>query len=46
MNEQKKELMMQELEQWITQGIDPEQEGAEEEQQKQLAKIEDYYKYK
>jgi hypothetical protein len=44
--------MMSELEQWITQGINPEeaqnpqeQEKLQQEQEKQLAKVSDYYKY-
>jgi 50S ribosomal subunit-associated GTPase HflX len=52
MNEQKMEALMQELEQWITQGINPdeaqnpdEQQQLQQLQEKQLAKIADYYKY-
>jgi len=45
-SEAKMESLLQGLEEQFTVGIDPGQEGAEEQQEKQLAKIADYYKYK
>ena len=45
MVETKMESLMQNLSEWITQGIDPNSDTAQEEQDKQLAKIEDYYKF-